>query len=135
MRTEPDEQLRAWVAGLRAGEPMAARMGPARLRLASKTLAREAPEGPEMATVAEHDLGDLFTARLYRPQLATLPLVVYAHGGGFVMGDLDTHDRLARRLAFHAQVAVLSVDYRRAPEYRAPAAVDDVVRALSLIHI
>jgi acetyl esterase len=129
MRTEPDDALRAWVAALRASEPMAARMGAARLRLASRANAKGAAPGPELAVVEDHDLGDHFTARLYRPQLSTLPVVVYAHGGGFVMGDLDTHDRLARRLAYHAQVTVLSVDYRRAPEYRAPAAVEDVVRA------
>ena len=129
MRIEPDDALRAWIAGVRGSAPMAARMGAARLRMASRSLAKEGPAGPEMATVEDHDLGDLFDARLYRPRLAELPVVVYAHGGGFVMGDLDTHDRLARRIAHHAQVTVLSVAYRRAPEYRAPAAVEDIVRA------
>lgn len=129
IRTGPDDALTTWIAGVQASEPMAARLGVARLRVISRAVARDSTQGPAMATVVNHDLGDHLTARLYRPQLAALPVVVYAHGGGFVMGDLDTHDRLARRLARHAQVAVLSVDYRRAPEYRAPAAVADVMRA------
>jgi acetyl esterase len=60
------------------------------------------------------------------PSAQRLPLVLYAHGGGFVFGDLDSHDRVCRRLALMANAAVLSVDYRRAPEHPAPAAVDDL---------
>lgn len=129
LRTAPDAALRSWIGATRAGGPMAARMGAARLRIASRTTARDAVRGPDMAAVEDHDLGGHLRARLYRPRLATLPVVVYAHGGGFVMGDLDTHDRLARRLAHHARVTVLAVDYRRAPEFHAPAAIDDLVRA------
>lgn len=129
VRAEPDAALREWVFAAQSSEPMAARMGVARLRLASKSAARDAAPGPEMAVIEDHDLGEHVVARLYRPMLATLPVVVYAHGGGFVIGDLDTHDRLARRIAAHAGVTVLSVDYRRAPEHRAPAAVADVIRA------
>lgn len=50
---------------------------------------------------------------------------MYAHGGGLVMGDLDTHDLACRRLSALADALVVSVDYRRAPEYRFPAAHDD----------
>ncbi|MEX2500985.1 MAG: alpha/beta hydrolase [Trueperaceae bacterium] len=66
-------------------------------------------------------------ARLYRPAGAsgTLPLVVYLHGGGFVLGDLDTHDAAVRRGCTGTGVAWLSVAYRLAPEHRYPAAVDD----------
>jgi acetyl esterase len=53
-------------------------------------------------------------------------LVVFAHGGGFVLGDLDTHDRTCRRIADACDVEVLAVDYRRAPEHPCPAAIDDV---------
>jgi acetyl esterase len=60
------------------------------------------------------------------PSAQRLPLVLYAHGGGFVFGDLDSHDRVCRRLALMANAAVLSVGYRRAPEHPAPAAVDDL---------
>ncbi len=53
------------------------------------------------------------------------PLLVYYHGGGFVIGDLDTHDGVCRMLCVHAGVHVLSVDYRLAPEHPFPAAVED----------
>ncbi|RYY78416.1 MAG: alpha/beta hydrolase [Moraxellaceae bacterium] len=58
------------------------------------------------------------------------PLLVFYHGGGFVVGDLDTHDEACRLLCHYGRMQVLSVDYRLAPEYPAPAAVDDCVAAL-----
>jgi acetyl esterase len=58
-----------------------------------------------------------------------LPVLVYFHGGGWVIGDLDTHDTLCRQLANGAGVAVVSVDYRMGPEHRFPAAVDDCIAA------
>jgi len=71
--------------------------------------------------------------RLYRPFGAaaaeTLPVLVYFHGGGWVIGDLDTHDTLCRELANGAGCAVVAVDYRMAPEHRFPAAVDDCIAA------
>ncbi|MCK8498716.1 alpha/beta hydrolase [Myxococcus fulvus] len=57
------------------------------------------------------------------------PLLVFFHGGGFVMGDLDTHDSPCRRLCHHAGVHVLSIDYRLAPEHPFPAAVEDAIAA------
>ena len=61
-------------------------------------------------------------ARLYRPEgEGPWPTLVYLHGGGFVIGDLDTHDQTCRRLCRDADVAVLSVDYRLAPEHPFPA--------------
>ena len=69
--------------------------------------------------------------RFYAPDAdAPLPLLVYLHGGGFVTGSLDTHDALCRSLANRAACAVLSVDYRLAPEHRCPAAADDSHAAL-----
>jgi acetyl esterase len=71
--------------------------------------------------------------RLYLPPLppaaAPAPLLVYFHGGGWTIGDLDTHDVLCRQLCVGAGVAVLSVDYRLAPEHRFPAAFDDALAA------
>jgi acetyl esterase len=71
--------------------------------------------------------------RLYRPVGAAadalLPVLVFFHGGGFVIGDLDTHDVLCRELANGAGCAVVAVDYRMAPEHRFPCAVDDSLAA------
>jgi len=67
--------------------------------------------------------------RLYWPRAANagerLPIVVHFHGGGWAMGDLDTHDRNARYYSKHADAIVINVDYRRPPEDKFPAAVDD----------
>jgi acetyl esterase len=65
--------------------------------------------------------------RLYRPAAARapLPVIVYCHGGSWMFGSLDSHDLATARLALGAQAAVLSVDYRLAPEYRYPAALHD----------
>ena len=76
--------------------------------------------------------GGPMAARLYsRADLPSpAPLLVYLHGGGWVVGDLDTHDCPCRFLAQHAGVRVLSVDYRLAPEHPFPAAVEDSVAAV-----
>ena len=73
--------------------------------------------------------------RLYRPQaLGVKPVLVYFHGGGWTMGDLDTHDVLCRQLCAAADVAVVAVDYRLGPEHRFPAAVDDCLAATRWVH-
>jgi acetyl esterase len=69
-------------------------------------------------------------ARHYRPVTTRpAPLVVFYHGGGWAIGDLDTHDPLCRRTCRDAEVHVLSIDYRLAPEHPAPAAADDAYAA------
>lgn len=75
-------------------------------------------------------------ARHYRPTGTTgdLPLLVFYHGGGFVIGDLDTHDELCRLIARDGEIGVLSVDYRLAPEHKAPAAADDAYAAYRWAH-
>lgn len=72
-------------------------------------------------------------ARLYRPKAGKLPVILYLHGGGWVFCDLDTHDRLCRMLAEESDAAVLSLDYRLAPEHPFPAAHDDAMAAVSWI--
>jgi acetyl esterase len=73
--------------------------------------------------------------RLYWPQgAAPVPAIVYYHGGGHVIGSLDTHDFVARNLCAGASALVTSVDYRMGPEHRFPAAVDDSFAALQWLH-
>ena len=74
-------------------------------------------------------------ARHYRPVTAKpTPLLVFFHGGGWTIGDLDTHDALCRLTCRDADVHVLSIDYRLAPEHPAPAAVDDAYAAFRWAH-
>jgi acetyl esterase len=84
----------------------------------------------ELVAIGPH--GDI-PLRLVRPAgvaLETvLPVLVYYHGGGWTIGDRDTHDTLCRQLANGAGCAVVSVDYRMGPEHRFPAAVDDTLAA------
>ncbi|RJQ70781.1 alpha/beta hydrolase [Pseudonocardiaceae bacterium YIM PH 21723] len=75
-------------------------------------------------------------ARFYEPEGLgdKSPLLVYIHGGGFVVGDIESHDNLCRFLAKHAEVRVLSVDYRLAPENKFPAGVRDCYAAFRWAH-
>src|SRR5262245_24414959 len=85
------------------------------------------PSATDVHEVRDVDAGGV-PARLYRPSAEQgLGLLVYFHGGGWVVGDLDTHDATARALAAESGHAVLSVDYRLAPEHPFPAAYDDAV--------
>jgi acetyl esterase len=67
--------------------------------------------------------------RLYRPSAGTLPLAMFLHGGGWTVNDLDTHDRLCRRIAKRSGWLLASLDYRRAPEHKHPAALEDALLA------
>ena len=99
------------------------------------------PNPPEVALVRElkatGPAGDI-ALRLYRPlgsmaeQL--LPVLVYYHGGGWTIGDLESHDTLCRELANGSGCAVVAVDYRMGPEHRFPAAVDDSLAATRWVH-
>ncbi len=72
--------------------------------------------------------------RIYWPRAAgatdRLPIIIYFHGGGFVLGDVDSHDSSARYYCRHADAIVINVDYRRSPENKFPAAVDDAYGAV-----
>ena len=95
-------------------------------RIYRDTRAALAPQPPAIAEARLVVLGGKVAVRAYRPVLAeTLPALVFFHGGGWTIGDLDTHDVVCRQLASGARCAVFSVDYRLAPEHPFPAAVDD----------
>lgn len=79
--------------------------------------------------------GHAMRARLYAPHSATpVPMLLYIHGGGFSVGSLTTHDVLCRQLSRQGQCAVVSLDYRLAPEHRFPTAVHDSWDALNWLH-
>ena len=97
-------------------------------RAGARKLAARQPKEP-VAVVRDVD-ADGVPCRLYVPEGAD-GVVVLLHGGGFVFHDVDVYDAAARRLANRSGLAVLSVDYRRPPEHRFPAAPDDVDTALA----
>jgi acetyl esterase len=94
------------------------------------------PEAPRVASSVELEVEaphTIIPVRAYRPFGAAptevLPALVFFHGGGWTIGDLDTHDVLCRELANGARCALFAVDYRLGPEHKFPAAVVDAVRA------
>lgn len=99
--------------------------------LARMTDGREVPVGKVETRSVAGGAGEI-GARIYTPVAAgsaALPALVYFHGGGFVLGDLDTHDTLCRALAAETGCKVIAVDYRLAPENKFPAAVEDAYAA------
>jgi acetyl esterase len=79
--------------------------------------------------------GGQIRLRLYWPQASgRVPAIAFYHGGGFVIGSLDSHDFVARNLCAGAQALVAAVDYRMGPEHRFPAAVEDAWAALNWLH-
>lgn len=132
-----DPELAALLTFLDAADaPPPSEQTPAQARRAMRTLSvdmRDPALLPAMAEVSDRTVpgpaGEI-PVRIYRPeQSGPLPTVVFLHGGGFVIGDLDTHDLSARTVADLADAVVVSVDYRLAPEHRFPAAVEDAIAA------
>jgi acetyl esterase len=95
-------------------------------RIYRDTRSALSPKAPEVAEARLLIFGNRVAVRAYRPVSGeTLPALVFFHGGGWAIGDLDTHDVVCRQLALGARCAVFSVDYRLAPEHPFPAAVED----------
>ncbi|GII56212.1 hypothetical protein Pth03_46010 [Planotetraspora thailandica] len=88
------------------------------------------PKGPDLPHVEDLAGPSGIRLRHYRPAEDPRPLMVFLHGGGWVFGDLETHDRTCRRLAAMCDVEVLAVDYRLAPEHPFPTAIDDAAEVL-----
>src|SRR5882757_9675619 len=105
-------------------------MTPQSARDALRALAasRAAVPPPPVASAVDIEVkgaAGRLAARVYRVSDGQSPTVVFFHGGGWVAGDLDTHDRQARLLAIETGAVVVSVDYRRPPETRFPGAFED----------
>jgi len=105
-------------------------------RLYKEARAYLSPPAPEVEAVrdlATNGPAGPIPLRLYRGMGtaagAPLPLLVYFHGGGWTIGDLDTHDIICRTLANKGRCAVISVDYRLGPEHKFPAALEDCIAA------
>ncbi|MBR0560018.1 alpha/beta hydrolase [Neokomagataea anthophila] len=98
--------------------------------------------GPTLPMATVEDLAAVGPAgsiplRLYRPEgvcKTNAPALIYIHGGGWVIGNIETHDRVCRQIATRAECTVISVEYRLAPEHKAPAAAEDCCAALHWIY-
>lgn len=105
----------------------------ARVALAEGVLISEDPPDSDLDVRDTFLRGPAATipARTYTPRglAAPSPALLFIHGGGWVTGDIDTHDTLCRRLAHEAHIRVVSISYRLAPEHRFPTAADDAVAA------
>lgn len=119
-----------------AGAPPMSQQTPEEARAGFRTLAVDLRDDsllPPMAEVTDTEVpgpAGSRPARVYRPHAdGPLPTVLFLHGGGFVIGDLDTHDLACRTIAEHSRAVVVSLDYRLAPEHPFPAAVEDTVAA------
>ena len=85
--------------------------------------------GPEVGNVEDRTVADSVPVRVYSPLgSGPHPALVYFHGGGWVLGDLETHDALCRRFCHEASCVVVNVDYRRSPESVYPAALEDCLQ-------
>lgn len=128
--------------GRKAGKPPFEALTPEQAR-AAYAASWDALQPPAEAVASVTDTaipgpGGELCLRIYRgtntaPQ-DLLPCLVFLHGGGWVIGNLESHDRLCRRLANLARICVVAVDYRLAPEHRFPAALDDSAAALKWVH-
>jgi acetyl esterase len=118
---------------IKSGRPAYHTLSPKEARqLFRETRPASTPTPPKIGDVKNmtaNGPGGPIPLRVYRPAGVApdtlLPVLVYFHGGGWVIGDLDTHDVQCRQLTAEAGITVVAVDYRMAPEHKFPAAVDD----------
>jgi len=128
-----DPQVRQWLKSISAAAPPPVEaLSPAEARRQMEesiaALGEPQPIHAIERRVAAGRGGEI-PVRVYRPSAEPLPVIVYFHGGGWVVGNLDTHDGFCRALAHAATAMVISVQYRLAPEHRFPAAAEDAYDA------
>jgi len=138
---QPDPATRELLAQIdEAGLPPMHTLTPAEARVGILASRANDIDPPLIARIEDRTIpgpaGEL-PIRCYYPRQAAasggLPTLLFFHGGGFVIGDLDSHDILCRQFCELAEVLVISVDYRLAPEHRYPAAVEDALCSLDWI--
>src|SRR6478609_5648076 len=127
-----DAQIASLLDFVNAAEKKMHEGTPAEARAAFRTLNVDFVKPEDVVPVGSVE--DLIVAgrpaRLYRPEVAAeTPTLVFLHGGGYVLGDLDTHDQTCRRICRGAETTVLAIDYRLAPEHPFPAGVEDAIAA------
>ncbi|MDR1999483.1 MAG: alpha/beta hydrolase, partial [Frankiaceae bacterium] len=129
-----DEASRAVIAAAAAaGRKPLAESTPAEARAMSGANRAVYGPGPDMASISDETVpstGGSFGVRVLVPPGEVQGLILYCHGGGWVLGDLDNFTTLAKLVAVRARCAVVMVDYRLAPEHRFPTAVEDAWAAL-----
>ena len=138
MRLALDEATRSLIARMTAEAAPVESLTPRQARQAQEARrARAVEELVEVDRVAEWTIpgpGGEIPIRVYWPNSAEpLPVVVYFHGGGWVLCDLDSHDAICRALAVGSNCTFVSVGYRLAPEHKFPAAVEDAYAATSWV--
>ncbi|WP_433607327.1 alpha/beta hydrolase [Prescottella agglutinans] len=132
-----DPEVQSMLEILDAGFPRVEDMSGAEARAAIRARLQPVANPEQVASVRNLEIegpAGPIPIRVYEPATdatAALPVVVFAHGGGFVFCDLDTHDGLCRAMSNGVGAVVVSVDYRLAPEHPAPAALEDVYAALA----
>lgn len=114
--------------------PQLHEMTPAEARAMFEAMRATSPEPPELAAVEDAKVpspeGHVIPVRVYRPLGADLaPVCMYFHGGGWVIGSIESHDAVCRELAARSGCAVVSIDYRLSPETPFPGPLDDCVAA------
>src|SRR5215204_1738058 len=139
MPTLHPQIIRAIEATQRAGlKPIEAQTPDAARQQMEETAKSRKAEPLPVARIEERTIagpGGPIRLRLYWPEASgKAPAIAYYHGGGHVIGSLDTHDLIARNLCHGAGALVCSVDYRMGPEHKFPAAVEDSFAALEWLH-
>lgn len=133
-----DAEVQKWLqqqaaAGAPAWETLSAEEARRQMQASIATLGPMEPVARVADLTVEGPLGEI-PLRVYDPLgSGALPVIVFFHGGGWVVGGIDSHEGYCRQLAVSAQMTVVSVDYRLAPEHRYPAAAEDAYAATKWI--
>ena len=133
-----DDETAAYIWRVaRSGIPPIEDLTPAEARAYGRRVVDVLGPGPDVSSsedfvIAASD-GSRFTVRVLMPDSTPRAVIIYYHGGGWMMGGLEQSDNLARKLCDESSCVIVVVDYRLAPESRAPAAADDSYAALEWV--